>query len=112
MTEEENLLRQIFGESTEDFVPAVMTPVVHPDMPDRLTVGRLRERLEGLSDDAPVYYHRIEDSYFTPGTGWGEHAVKLNEANMRDESCHGDYIRAWDSFQRKDDDALYITAHY
>jgi len=34
-----------------------------------MKVGDLRKALEGPSDDAYVYYERIEDWYFQPGKG-------------------------------------------
>lgn len=74
-----------------------------------MTVGRLREAIEGLPDDALVLYERIEDSYFgddRDATGW-------NLVEKPDE--YGDssyYILAFTPVRYRDDDNLYITAHF
>lgn len=63
-----------------------------------------------LPDDAPVYFQRLEDSYFERDPSWA--SVKLDETNESDESCHGDYVRPWSAFVKNENDALYIVAHY
>lgn len=75
-----------------------------------LTVGRLKQLTADLPDDAPVYYQRLEDSYFDRDRTWA--SVVLDESNYGDDSCHGDYIRPWGAFRIKDDKAVYLTAHY
>src|SRR5687768_16638619 len=41
------------------------------DFPDYyLTVGDLRDRLEGIPDSTPVCQERIEDKYFDKENGW------------------------------------------
>lgn len=104
---EDDILTAIFGQDKKER-PAV----VHPDLQDRLTVGELRRRMEGLPDDAPVYYHRIEDSYFKPGTGWSEHSVQVLDSLDNGYDEYDQYIRAFSAFRLKEQDALYITAHY
>ena len=81
----------------------------HPHMPDFLTVGKLKERLNGMPDDTPVYYERIEDSYFAPGTGWSENAKLLYNYDCPETPSQ--FIRAFGAFNR-DKRGLYLTAHY
>lgn len=45
-------------------VYAAATNVVHRKNHHGLTVGKLKKSLEGMPDNTPVYYQRIEDSYF------------------------------------------------
>lgn len=70
-----------------------------------LTVGRLKEALRGLPNDAPVFYHRIEDVYFE--NGWDKNVLKVpsDVSDIPDE-----YIRGFQAF--KFDDKLLITAHF
>lgn len=71
-----------------------------------LTVGRLREAIKDLPDDAPVLYERIEDVYFDKH-GW---KAELKPGEFPEYPSQ--YIRAFTSVKYKEDDALYITAHY
>ena len=80
----------------------------HPDLPDFLTVGQLRQRLENLPDETPVYYERIEDYYFLPGKGWLENQKLLHNYDWPEEPSQ--YIRAYGAFPR--DGGFYVTAHY
>lgn len=48
-----------------------------------LTVGELRERIAGLPDNMPVFYERIEDSYFDK-LHWTSHAFVSEERPAED----------------------------
>jgi len=61
----------------------------------KLTVGELRKKLEGYSDDAPVFIERIEDVYFEK-YGWktnhivfqrDEHGVPTDDTEIIQSSC-------------------------
>jgi hypothetical protein len=73
-----------------------------------LTVGELRKQLEGLPDDAPVFYQRIEDAYFDRH-GWTADRI------MPSPDFPGsvdDYIRAFGVVRYHNERALFLTAHY
>ena len=72
-----------------------------------LTVGRLREAMKDLPDDAPVFYERIEDVYFEKH-GW----TTEPRPNEYPECPPSQFIRAFTSIRYKDDNGLYITAHF
>jgi hypothetical protein len=71
-----------------------------------LTVGQLREAMEGLPDEAPVFYQRIEDVYFADN-GW--RTVQRPSLDVPGQST--DYIRAYWALTRGEK-ALFIEAHY
>jgi hypothetical protein len=74
-----------------------------------LTVGLLREAMKDLPDDAPVYYERIEDVYFEKH-GWTTEP-RPNPDGYND--CPpSQFIRAFTPIRYKDDNGLYITAHF
>ena len=75
-----------------------------------LTVGQLKKDIEHLPDSAKVYYQRIEDSYFTPEGGWGNMSKFMPSSDYPDGK--DEYIRCWSRVAYKDDDNLYLTAHY
>ena len=82
----------------------------NPDEIEGLTVGALRKALDDLPDKTPVYYQRIEDTYFEEGKGWKE-----NELLVPDNDFHeynDEYIRALCCFQDSRKPRLLITAHY
>ena len=88
-----------------------------------LTVGTLRKSLEGLPNDMPVLYQRIEDTYFR-NHGWKSHGLtwerhtrynhETREIEDHDDICQ--YIVAWDAYQVTTPDesevAFVINAHY
>jgi len=87
-----------------------------------LTVKDLRKQLEGLPDDMPVYYQRIEDKFFTC-SNWKTKEMlweisKIPE-QYRDrfggEEFYRDmtnYIRAFSSYKHCEENAFVINAHY
>lgn len=72
-----------------------------------LTVKELKEALNraDLPDDMPVYYQRIEDSYFKDG-GWKTKKMQF------DFDADSDYIRAFSAYRQTDEGAFVINAHY
>ena len=72
------------------------------------TVGQLREHMRGLSDDVPVFYQRIEDSYFTEKSGWRTLGMHW------DYNSTTEYIRAFYGGSRKagNKTIFVIEAHY
>jgi len=95
-----------------------------------LTVGQLRKQLEGLPDDMPVYYQRIEDHFFDE-SNWKTESLlwersKAQEKYRKDypDECWdvidgqlyfrdmSDYIRAFSSYKHYEEDYFVINAHY
>ena len=70
-----------------------------------LTVGELRNALEGLPDGMPVYYERIEDSYFDVN-GWTTREM------LFEYDSTAEYIRAFGSYHHKKEDVFVINANY
>lgn len=73
-----------------------------------LTVGRLREQLADLPDDMPVYYERIEDSYFERG-GWDKTVLNVPDDHYPEDAT-SQYTRAFCGFRFGEN--FCITAHY
>lgn len=75
-----------------------------------LTVGRLKEVLQELSDDTPVYYERVEDVYFNKYS-W---KADLKVPDDFDKRIKSEYLRAFCAYRYEDKDkpTLCITAHY
>lgn len=84
-----------------------------------LTVGKLRDLLNDLPDDMPVFYQHIDDSYMWKGGGWIDNAARVRDPQhslkngdaWTDEWLH----RAYAAFKVKttdDVEVLEITAHY
>jgi len=71
----------------------------------RLTVGALKKSLEGVDDETPVYYQRIEDFYFS------EHGWTVSKMTWQDGE-ESEYIRAFSSFKHPGDSVFIINAHY
>lgn len=77
-----------------------------------LTVGRLREAIKDLPDDAPVYYERIEDVYFEKH-GWTTEPRPNPDGPGRDNDFPpSQFIRAFTTIRYRDCNGLYITAHF
>jgi len=74
-----------------------------------LTVGKLRELIARLSDDAPVFLERLEDSYFEPGKGWTENSAFKD---MENDGYLSQFVQAYWALVFKGDDAVYLTPHY
>lgn len=68
-----------------------------------LKAGDLRKALEGVSDDAPVFYQRIEDVYFEKH-GW----IPLEQQG---EEGVDHYVRAFTAWPGLDG-RFFITAHF
>lgn len=78
-----------------------------------LTVGQLKEKLAELSDDTPVYYQHIEDSYIWKH-GWKPIKI-LDTENSGDSYKVYDYHhRAFQAYKDKYEGkpVLVLTAHY
>ena len=76
-----------------------------------LTVGELLEfiKTNNIPMDAKVCYQRIEDHYFSKGTGWGENSImKPDEYNLGEDQ----YVEVFTAVKYPDDKNLYLTAHY
>lgn len=71
-----------------------------------LTVGQLRKAMEGLPDDAPVVYQRIEDFYFERH-GWK--TVDRRSLDVPEQQTN--YIRAYWAGTRGEK-VLFLDAHY
>ena len=80
--------------------------------PHYLTVGNLRKAIEKLPDSTPVFYHRIEDTYFEHG-GWATTEIESGEHN---KAWDKGWIRAFSAFvsrvMGKGKKVVCITAHY
>jgi hypothetical protein len=98
-----------------------------------MTVGQLRKSLDGLPDDMPVLYQRIEDLYFE-NYGWvGEQLLWENFRvspkwleEMSDEEksrlkiiegvaympSFSEYIPAFSAYKHPDEEVVVINAHY
>ena len=75
-----------------------------------LTVVDLLEFIETnkIPMNAKVKYQRIEDSYFKPGSGWGENStLKPDHYGFEDQ-----FITTFTAIKYPDDDNLFLTAHY
>lgn len=78
---------------------------------NNLTVGQLLEfiRENNIPMDAKVLYQRIEDHYFSKGTGWSENSIlKPDEYNLGTDQ----YVEVFTPIKYPDDRNLYLTAHY
>ena len=78
-----------------------------------MTVGDLRNAIEGMPNSAKVYYQRIEDVYFDKH-GWGAHSKLVPDPEilaLHGEAINEEWLRAWGGFKAEDGD-LHITAHY
>lgn len=76
-----------------------------------MTVEQLLEfiKTNNIPMDAKVCYQRIEDSYFKPGTGWGENSImKSDQYNLGEDQ----YVKVFTAVKYPDDKNLYLTAHY
>ena len=78
----------------------------HPDKWEYyLTVGELRKKLEGLPDDMPVYYQRIEDVFFKKH-GWKP--VEMMDQYHR--QIPDEFVRAFDAWSQEG--RFVLSAHY
>lgn len=71
-----------------------------------LTVGDLRKKLEGVPDNIPVLYQRIEDRYFDNGN-WTTERYQQNSYDGPQN-----YIRAFASYYIEEGNVFVIEAHY
>ncbi len=71
----------------------------------RLTVKNLREALNGLPDDMPVAYQRIEDRYFDEH-GW------TAEDLIWQENMYSYYIYAFSAYETESEGVFIINAHF
>ena len=94
------------------------------------TAGDIREIIKNLPDDAPIYYQRIEDSYFNEeGNGWKSKCTYVltpcDYFNICDDvvngkckencDCSNKMIRNHNAWVGKDNigrKALFLSAHY
>jgi hypothetical protein len=112
LTEEEKLLRKIFGDGPKRRRKKNPNETKHgrdKQLDHHLTVGKLRELIANLPEDAPVFIERLEDSYFKPGTGWGENSA------FKDTEGDGhlsQFVQAYWAVVFKKDEAVYLTPHY
>lgn len=96
-------------------------------MTKHLTVGELKKCLEGLSDDLPVYYQRIEDEPYFKDGDWstidkhlifncwcgGKTVLSPEQVKERHELfCKSHYIPAESAYKHPDDEVFVINAHY
>lgn len=75
-----------------------------------MKVGDLKKILMDHPDDAKVYYERIEDEYFEIGKGWEENSAK--KLDPESPQFKKQFIEVWGRIKYKNDDNLYLTAHY
>lgn len=88
-----------------------------------LTVGELKKKIKDLPDDMKVVYQRIDDHYFADcddgtdlgSSGWDIIKFNHSEPHFPDD-YHEEAVRAFDAFPLKsldkDEEYLFITAHY
>jgi hypothetical protein len=73
-----------------------------------LTVGKLKEYLEGYPDDALVVSQRVEDFYYEKN-GW----ETLKRPDPMYEGHESQYTPVWSPVLYKDDkDVFYLDLHY
>lgn len=68
------------------------------------TVRQLKERLNGVPDDTPILYQRIEDVYFK------KHGWKTIELPW--DQITSEYIEAFQSYYRPKQKVFVIDAHF
>jgi len=98
------------GKLDEGGEPTITVRGKDKQLPHHLTVGKLKEMIAKLPDDAPVFIERIEDSYFKAGTGWSENSAFKPWDGDASHLCQ--YVQAYWPITFKDDDAVYLTPHY
>lgn len=78
-------------------------------MPDfGMTVGDLKRLIKDFPDDAKVYYQRIEDVYFKKH-GWNNTTIERLDG---DESYQGEYVWLQGFLFNRENNILYLSAHY
>ncbi len=76
-----------------------------------MTVGDMRRAIQGLDNDAKVYYQRIEDVYFNKH-GWSKSSKFTIDPDYDDpDDIKDEWTQAFDAYKAQDGD-LHITAHY
>ncbi len=70
-----------------------------------MTVGDLRKALEGVSDDALVYYQRIEDLLFDEH-GWAGDMMRFQDDG------DSEYLQAFSAYLHPDSGDFVLNAHY
>ena len=77
---------------------------------DWLTVGRLKEIIVDMPDDALVFSQRVEDKYFEKH-GWK--GLRRPCPEYPDDEDGDQYLNVWYGLKYKDiDEHLYLTLHY
>lgn len=78
-----------------------------------LTVKQLKDVIKDLSDDTPVYYQHIEDTYMWQ-YGWKPLKLLDEESSTDGYKCYDYHHRAFCAYKTKDGkkDILVLTAHY
>jgi hypothetical protein len=79
-----------------------------------LTVGELKKFIAEykIPDDANVYYQRIEDVYFNK-YGWDKSVCTVKKPDSDFKQGEKDtFVAVWSYIKFKDDDSLFLTAHY
>jgi hypothetical protein len=77
-----------------------------------MTVGDLKKFIKEkkIPDNALILYERIEDWYFR--NGWKESICTITKPSLDHKGCFSTYLTAWCPIKYKDDDNVYISAHY
>lgn len=70
-----------------------------------MNAGDLKKALQGVPDDMPVYYQRIEDFYFKDH-GWTGKKMKF------DENTNSEYVNAFSAHVHPATRLFIINAHY
>jgi hypothetical protein len=110
LTEEEKILKSIFGTPRRRKKNPNETKCgKDKQLENYLTVGKLREVIAKLPDDAPVFIERIEDVYFDPGKGWQENSAFKD---VEGDGHLSQFIQAYWPIVFKKDEAVYLTPHY
>lgn len=112
MNEEEKAAWEIYKQESHDrYVKSAKWFAGFTERGTFLTVKDMRLALEGVPDDAPVLYQRIEDKFFdTPNNGW-ETVSLIWERDHQ----YSEYIPAFSSHKHKTADGrdvFVVNAHY
>lgn len=91
-------------------VYATYTGVLH-NSPHSLTVGQLRNKLEGLPDNAPVYYQRIEDFYFEKNN-WTTEKFVWDTSLAREGDVESVKANPSDDYDVQEKDGVTFIRHF
>ena len=77
------------------------------------TVGELKKFLKDnkIPDEALILYQRIEDIYFKK-YGWDKSMGTVKKPDFELEGMTDTYVTVWSPVKFKDDENLYLSAHY